>query len=84
MISIEKACEIVTKKRKEPFVTDITDVKRGYVIGTSMLNGEVADIPPVFIDKDSGQIESYFVPDHFDELRAGKKVDIPLKYQFKN
>ena len=82
MIDVEQACEIATKDRKEPFVEGITDIGRGFVIGTMTEDGEVADIPPVFMHKDDGKIEDFFVPDHFEELENGKEVDVPKKYQF--
>lgn len=81
MIDVEKACEIATKERHEPFVDVITDIGRGYVIGTMNKDGEVAELPPVFVDKGSGKTEDFFVPKHFDEIRKGVKVTVPFKFR---
>lgn len=80
MIDVEKACEIATMERKEPYVEVITDVGSGYVIGTTAENGDVAMLPPVFVDKKTGAAESYFVPQHFAELKQGTKMQIPSRF----
>lgn len=84
MIGVEKACDIATTERNEPFVDVITDIGSGFVIGTMAKDGEVADLPPVFINKDSGNTENFFIPEHFEEMKNGKTVDIPSKYRFKD
>lgn len=81
MIYVEKACEIATTERNDPFVDVITDIGKGFVIGTMTKDGEVADIPPLFVDKETGKTEVYFIPMHFAELRKGTKVKIPSKFK---
>lgn len=83
MISIEKACEIATEYRREPFVDTITDIKSGFVIGTMSRDGAIADLPPLLIDKESGKSEPFFVPDHFEEIRNGMSLDVPPQYKLK-
>lgn len=80
MIDVEKACEIATQERHEPFVNVITDIGRGYVIGTMNEDGETADLPPVFVDKETGKSESFFIPLHFAEIHKGTKVQVPSKF----
>ena len=83
MIGVEKACEIATTERNEPFVDVITDIGSGFVIGTMAKDGEVADLPPVFIDKSTGKVEDFFIPKHFEEMKNGKQIKIPSKYRLK-
>lgn len=45
MIGVEKACEIATTERNEPFVDVITDIGSGFVIGTMAEDGEVSTFP---------------------------------------
>lgn len=81
MIDVEKACEIAVKETNEPFVEAITDVGSGYVISTMAKNGEIADIPPLLIDKETGKTEVYIVPLHFAELMQGTEIKVPSKFQ---
>lgn len=83
MIDVKQACKIATEERKEPFVDVITDIESGFVIGTMAEDGEIADLPPVFVNKDSGKAENFFIPEHFEEMKSGKTVDIPSNYRFK-
>ena len=83
MIDIEKACEIATKELKEPFIDTIIDVGSGFVIGTVAENGDIAEQFPLFVCKDSGKTEFFFVPGRIEELKKGKFVKIPSKYIFK-
>lgn len=82
MISLEEACEKVIKPW-EPYIAGISDVGYGYVIGTLLENGEVPMSAPVLIHKESGKIEGYFVPSHFDELDKAKTIEVPEKYAYK-
>lgn len=82
MIGIDKACEIATKFHNEPFVDVITDIGKGFVIGTVSKDGEVSDTPPVYVEKNGGKAEFFFIPDHFSEMRKGKRIDVPEKYKF--
>lgn len=81
MIDVEKACEIATKEMYEPFVDVITDIGRGYVIGTMNEDGKTADLPPVFVDKETGKAESYFIPSYFAEIRKGVELEVPPKFK---
>ena len=81
MINVEQACEIAIRETQEPFITAITDVGRGYVIGTTAIIGEVPTGSPLLIDKETGKTEVYFIPHHFEELKKGIKVKVPSKYR---
>lgn len=81
MIDIQNACEIATKERNEPFVSAVTDVGRGFVVATTAKKGEVADVPPLLINKKTGKTESYFIPMHFAEIKQGKRCEIPAEYR---
>ena len=83
MIGVEKACEIATTERNEPFVDVITDIGSGFVIGTMAEDGEVAEMFPVLVYKDSGKVETFRVPEHIEEIKNGKQIKIPSKYRFK-
>lgn len=83
MIGVEKACEIATTERNEPFVDVITDIGSGFVIGTMAEDGEVAEMFPVLVYKESGKAETFRVPEHIEEMKNGKSVRIPSKYLFK-
>ena len=83
MIGVEKACEIATTDRNEPFVDTITDVGYGFVIGTVAKNGDIAEQFPVLVYKDSGKAETFRVPEFLEELGNGKSVRIPPKYLFR-
>lgn len=69
MIGVEKACEIATTERNEPFVDVITDIGSGFVIGTMAEDGEVAEMFPVLVYKDSGKAETFRVPEHIEEMK---------------
>ena len=64
MIGVEKACEIATTERNEPFVDVITDIGSGFVIGTMAEDGEIAEMFPVLVYKESGKAETFRVPEH--------------------
>lgn len=81
MISIEKACEIATKERKEPFVESIIDVGYGFVISTVDENGMPSDCFPTLVYKENGNVEYFRVPEYIDDIKNGKKVRIPVKYK---
>ena len=81
MISVEKACEIATKERKEPFVESIIDVGYGFVIGTADENGIIKECFPTLVHKEDGNVEPFRVPEYMDDLKNGKKVRIPIKYR---
>lgn len=83
MIGVEKACEIATTERNEPFVDVITDIGSGFVIGTMAEDGEVAEMFPVLVYKDSGKAETFRVPEHIEEMKNGKQIKIPSKYRLK-
>lgn len=83
MIGVEKACEIATTERNEPFVDVITDIGSGFIIGTMAEDGEVAEMFPVLVYKDSGKTETFRVPEHIEEMKNGKHIKIPSKYRFK-
>lgn len=83
MIGVEKACEIATTERNEPFVDVITDIGSGFVIGTMAEDGEVAEMFPVLVYKESGKAETFRVPEHIEEIKNGKQIKIPSKYRFK-
>lgn len=82
MISIDKACEIATKFHNEPYVEVITDIGKGFVIGTVSKDGEASDTPPVYVEKADGKAEFFFIPDHFAEMKSGESVSVPQKYKF--
>lgn len=84
MIDVIKACELATKERKESFVDVITDIGHSFVIGTKTSNGEVADVPPCMINKESGNIDICFIPDYFEELEKGSIVEVPKDYKYFN
>lgn len=82
MVSVNKACEIATEFHNEPFVDVITDIGKGYVIGTVAKDGEVSDTPPVYVPKTGGKAEFFFIPDHFEEMKNGERLEVPEKYKF--
>ena len=84
MITVSEACEIAIKNKKEPYIGVITDVGNGYVIGTITENGEVTDNWPVIVYKENGAISAYIIPNHFSELRYGKKIEVPEEYVYHN
>jgi hypothetical protein len=84
MISVDKACEIATNFHNEPFVDVITDIKKGYVIGTIAKDGESSDRPPVYVSKVDGKAESFFIPNHFEEVKNGEMLKVPERYKLQN
>lgn len=83
MINIEKACEIATKERKEPFIDVITDIGNAFVIGTVAENGDVAEQFPVIVNKDNGRTEIFCIPDHIEKIKTGKSIKVPSRYRLK-
>lgn len=83
MITIDEACKIVLGER-EAYITNITDIGRGYVIGSTDVKHQIPYANPVFVDKDTGLVSVYIVPmrEHFEELRNGKDVKVPDEYWF--
>lgn len=84
MISVDKACEIATKFHNEPFVEVITDIGKGFVVGTASKDGEVSDTPPVYIEKANGKAQFFFIPDHFAEMKKGEKKEVPNQFKYKH
>lgn len=81
MISIEEACEKVIAIGDDPYVSAITDIGDGYVIGVMDENGEMPDTAPSYVNKKTGDIGAFFVPANFEKLEKGKKIQIPEKYK---
>lgn len=80
MITIEQACEIVLKEDNARYVFSVKDVGRGYVIS----DGDVLETTatsPLIVDKVTGEIGAYFIPDHFDELDVATKLPVPERFQ---
>lgn len=82
MISIDNACEIATKFHNEPFVDVVTDIGKGFVIGTVSKDGEVSDTPPVYVEKKGGNAQFFFIPDHFEEMKNGKRMEVPEQFKY--
>ncbi len=85
MVTVERACELVLKDRQVSYITMVTDIQRGYVI-SSTENGEEREIFDNsshlrFIDKKTGEMQGYLLPQNLTELSKGIKVDIPEQYQ---
>ena len=81
MIDVQKACEIATAKRHEPFVTAVIDVGRGYVVDTTPEIGVELETAPVFVDKKTGETSAYFIPTHWKEFKQGKICEIPAEFR---
>lgn len=82
MIDINKACEMATAYRNEPYISDIIDIGHSFVISTLSSEGESADVSPCMVNKQTGTVDICFFPDYFEEITKGKDVSIPKKYQF--
>ena len=82
MIAIETACEIIFQYyQEEIYITQVMDIEYGYVICICDTNGETFDVSPDIVDKKTGKMDCFFPPDHREELKNGKLVDIPEKYK---
>lgn len=81
MISVTEACKIATERTGCPFVDVITNVKEGLLIGVLGSDGEAPDMAPLIVYND-GSVDAYFPPEHGEEIKKGKSVPVPQKYQY--
>ena len=81
MVDINTACEMVIKGSPLERVETATDIGHSFVLGMAGINGEQIDRPPFMVNKQTGNISVCFPPLHWDELKKGKLIEIPVKYQ---
>lgn len=81
MIDTNRACEILSQKTSHNFFCQILDVGHGYVISPCSQDGEILEAYPYVIDKKTGKVSVYIVPDNFDELTKSIELDVPKKYK---
>ena len=82
MISVLEACEIVSRTYHTPYVNAILDVGNGYVVGELSKEGFIPAAFPSLIDKQTGEITAYIIPDHFDDIKRAKRIPVPKQYRF--
>ena len=83
MLTLEKACELATKTRNEPYLDVIIDIGHSFVMSTLSKEGLSADIPPLMLNKENGSVGVFFPPQHLKEFSKGKNIEVPIEYQFK-
>ena len=81
MVDINAACELYVKEFPNERIEIVTDIGHSFVIGSTGRNGEEIDHSPFMVNKQTGKISVCFPPHHWDELKNGKPVKVPVKYQ---
>lgn len=81
MITFEQAYNIAEKSENPDLkISTAYDIGRGWYFGfVSIKTGEVPDISPIFVSKETGEISTFFPPDHIDEYLKAVKVELPEK-----
>ena len=81
MVDINMACELVIQIFPAERVETITDIGHSFVLGMAGIHGEEIDHSPFMVNKQTGAVSVCFPPEHWEELKSGKPVDIPEAYQ---
>lgn len=75
-MTIEEAIAVVEKANEGLKIGSILDIGKAFVFGLVGQNGEELDIPPCSVDKETGELETFFPPDHLDELAGAEIIEL--------
>ena len=80
-MTIYKLIKIAEENKYEEKLAGITEYPDRYVVSYVGENGEVPDLSPMYVMKDTGKTGVFFPPDFSDEyLNSGVDVLIPKEY----
>lgn len=82
MITLEEACEIAEKHENINLKINCAyDIGIGWYFGfVDRETGDVPDISPTLVLKETGKASTFFPPDHIEEFLNAVKVKLPEKY----
>lgn len=82
MVDVMKACALATQAYGMPYIRSVTDIGHSFVIDVTDGADNVPDVSgPPMVDKETGKVNVCFIPQYFQELNKGIKVEIPTEYR---
>ncbi len=80
-MTVDDLIKIAEENKYEEKLAGITEYSDRYVVSYVGKNGEVPDLSPMYVMKDTGKTGTFFPPDFNDEyLDSGVDVLIPEEY----
>ncbi|EOZ2853487.1 hypothetical protein ACQQ4G_003129 [Listeria monocytogenes] len=79
MITLKEAYNKILEQNPTLKVDSISDVGYCWVFGlVDKQTNEALDEPPLCVNKESGNVETYYLPDlkHFEELENAVEIDL--------
>lgn len=76
MIDLSKAIEKVKKRYCGMEIASAGEIENGWILSLENEKGEKLRISPVFVSKETGEIEIFFPPEHREELKNFRKIKL--------
>lgn len=76
MINLSRAIEIVNNNYPELVISLAGRIEKGWIFSFENIEGKALRISPVFVSAENGEIRTFFPPEHRDDLRNYKKIEL--------